>query len=154
MSAVFSFLGGTAFRWLFGELMGFLSKEQDHRHEQGMIRLNMEADEKRSALRVVEIKAAADAGLKLVEAQAEAAHTAVMDQAWLSAVQGIDKPSGVAWVDAWNKSIRPALASISIVLIVGNAVAPNHVVLQGVVLEVVCAVLGLFVGGRINSTGR
>ena len=154
MSALISFLGGTAFRWLFGELMGFLNKAQDHKHEQDMIRLNLEMDKERSALKRAELQAAADAGIKVVEAQAEAAHTAVMDQAWLSAVQGIDKPSGVAWVDGWNKAIRPALATASILLIIGNAVAPAHVVLTGVVLEVVCAVLGLFCGGRISSTGR
>lgn len=154
MSALISFLGGTAFRWLFGELMGILNKEQDHRHEQDMIRLNLEAEREKSALRTAEVRAAAQAGVTVVEAQAEAAHTAVLDQAWLSAVQGIDKPSGVAWVDGWNKAIRPALASISILLIVGNAVAPSTVVLQGVVLEVVTAVLGLFIGGRISATGR
>jgi hypothetical protein len=154
IGAIFTFFGGTAFRWLFGEVLGFLKAKQDHEQEIAMLRLNMDLERERAALRKAEIQAAADAGVKIVEAQAEATHRAVLDQGWLSAVEGIDKPSGVAWIDGFNKLIRPELAQVSILLIVGNALWPEHVVLQGVVLEVVCGALGLFLGGRIQATGR
>ncbi len=153
-TALFSFFGGTAFRWLLGEVLGFFKAKQDHQHEVAMIRLNLDIERERAALRRAEIEAAATAGVKVVEAQAEAAHRGAMDQAWLSAVEGIDKPSGIGWIDGFNKLIRPELAQVSILLIIGNALAPQHVVLQGVVLEVVCGALGLFLGGRITSTGR
>lgn len=154
ITSLFSFFGGTAFRWIFGEVFGFFKARQDHAHEVALLKLNLDVERERSVLRREEIKAAAEAGVKIVEAQAEARHVELMDNAWLSAVQGIDKPSGVAWVDAFNKLIRPELAQVSILLIVGNALWPTHVVLQGVVLDVVCGALGLFIGGRITSTGR
>jgi hypothetical protein len=154
IGAFFSFFGSTAFRWLFGEVIGFLKAKQDHEHEMAMIRLNLDVEKERAELRKAEIAAAAEAGVKVIEAQAEAAHDGLMDQAWLSAVQGIDKPSGVAWIDGFNKLIRPELAQVSILLIIGNALWPQHVVLQGIVMEVICGALGLFLGGRITSTGR
>lgn len=154
IGAIFSFFGGTAFRWIFGEVLAFLKSWQDHKHEMALIRLNLDVERERAALRRAEIEAAASAGVRVIEAQREAAHQGVLDQAFLSAVEGIDKPSGVAWIDGFNKLIRPELAQVSILLIVGNALFPQHVVLQGVVLEVVCGALGLFLGGRISATGR
>jgi len=154
IGGLISLFGGTAFRWLMGEALGLFKAHQDHSHEMAMVRLNMEMEQQRSELRKAEVQAAADAGIKIVEAQAEAAHQGLMDQAWLSAVQGIDKPSGIGWIDGFNKLIRPELAQVSILLLAGHAIWPNVVHLEGVVLEVVCGVLGLFIGGRIQSTGR
>jgi hypothetical protein len=149
-----TFLGSTAFRWLAGEVVGFFKAKQEHKHEIEMARVNMEIAAHQSELRRIEIEAAADAGVKIIEAKSEAHREGVMDDAWLSAVQSIDKPSGIKWVDAFNKLIRPELAQISIFLVVANAIWPQHVILTGIVGEVVCGALGLFIGGRISSTGR
>lgn len=154
ISGLISLFGGTAFRWLMGEALSLFKAHQDHRQELEMVRLNMDMERQRSELRKSEIQAAADAGVKVVQAQAEAAHQATMDQAWLSAVEGIDKPSGIGWIDGFNKFIRPELAQVSILLLAGHAIWPDVVRLEGVVLEVVCGVLGLFIGGRIQVTGR
>lgn len=154
ISALFSFFGGTAFRWIFGEVLSFLKAKQEHEHEMALIRLNLDVEKARAELRKAEIAAAADAGVKVIEAQAEAASQVTMDQAWLSAVQGIDKPSGITWIDGFNKFIRPELAQVSIFLLAGHAIWPDVVRLEGIVLEVICGVLGLFIGGRITSTGR
>jgi len=153
-SAVFSFFGGTAFRWIFGEVLGFFKAKQEHEHEMALIKLNLDVERERAALRKAEIEATAAAGVKVIEAQREATHAGLMDQAFMTAVEGIDKPSGIAWIDGFNKFIRPELAQISIFLLVGHAIWPNVVRLEGVVLEVVCGVLGLFIGGRITHTGR
>lgn len=151
---MWSFLGGTAFRWLFGEIVGFLKAKQEHQHEQAMIRLNMEVATHQAELRRLEIQAAADAGVRTIEAQVEQHRSETLDDAWLEAVGSIDKPSGVKWIDGFNKFIRPELAQISIILVAANAIWPEHVILAGIVGDVVCGALGLFIGGRISSTGR
>ena len=138
----------------FGEIVNFLKSAQEHKHEQAMIRLNLEVATHQAELKRAEIQAAADAGVKVIEAQREAHTSAADDDAWLTAVGSIDKPSGVKWVDAFNKLIRPELAQISIILVAANAIWPEHVILAGIVGDVVCGALGLFIGGRISSTGR
>jgi len=139
---------------LFGEVLNFFKAKQEHQHEHAMIRLNMEVSKHQAELRIHEIKAAAEAGVKIIESKAEAADREFDNTAFLTAMAGIDAPSGIKWVDGLNKLIRPELAQISIVLIACNAFWPQHVVLTGLVGEVVCGVLGLFIGGRISSTGR
>jgi hypothetical protein len=151
---MFAFLGSTVFRMIFGEVINFFKAKQDHKHEQEMIRLNMEVSTHQADLRIAEIKAAADAGVKIIESKAEAADKEFSNTAFLTAMSGIDAPSGIKWIDGFNKLIRPELAQISIVLIACNAIWPDHVILTGLVGEVVCGVLGLFIGGRISSTGR
>ncbi|MEY2894060.1 MAG: hypothetical protein RJA98_3968 [Pseudomonadota bacterium] len=153
-SALFSFFGGTAFRWLFGEILSFVKERDADKREIERMRLQFEQDAQRQQWQQAAIKAAADAGLQLVEAKAEAARQEWGDRAFLAAAESTGKPSGIKWIDGFNALIRPELAQVSILLIVGNALFPQHVVLQGVVLEVVCGALGLFLGGRISSTGR
>lgn len=154
MSGIISFIGGTAFRWLFGEVMGFFKARQEHKQELEMLRLNHELAAQQAQWRRDEIAAQAAAGVQVIEAKAEADDRGFANAMTLEALRQIGQQSGIAWVDAWNQSIRPLLATVAIVLIVGNAIAPAHVALTGVVLEVVCGILGLFVGGRIHATGR
>jgi hypothetical protein len=154
MSGILSFIGGTAFRWLFGEILGFFKAKQEHKQELEMLRLSQEHEAQRAQWRKDEIAAQAAAGVQVIEAKAEADDRGFANSMTLEALRQIGQKSGIAWVDAWNQSIRPLLATVAIILIVGNAIAPAHVVLSGVVLEVVCGILGLFVGGRIHATGR
>lgn len=153
-TALFTFFGGTAFRWIFGEVIGLIKERDSDKREIERMRLQFEQDAQRQQWQQAAIKAAADAGLKLVEAKAEASREEWSDRAFLAAVGATSKPSGIKWIDGFNALIRPELAQVSILLIVGNALFPTHVVLQGVVLEVICGALGLFLGGRISSTGR
>ena len=96
---------------------------------------------------------AAAAGVKLVEAQREASAGEMQDRMMLAAVESIGRPSGIGWVDALNSSVRPTLAYVSIFLLAGHAIAPDHVMLAGIVGEVACGALGLYVGGRVHLKG-
>lgn len=154
ITGLFSFFGGTAFRWLFGEVLGFLKAKQEHAHEVALMSLSFDQDKQRHEWQQAAIAAHAAAGVQVIEAQAEATARGAADTMMLTAIEQIGRPSGIAWVDAWNAVIRPLLATVAIILVAGQAVAPEHIVLQGVVLEVVCGILGLFIGGRISSTGR
>ena len=154
ISGLFSFFGGTAFRWILGEVLGFFKAKQEHEHEMAMLALTFDQDKQRHEWQRAAIEAQAAAGVRVIEAQADATARGAADAMMLTAMEQIGKPSGVAWIDGFNAFIRPELAQVSILLIAGHAIWPDVVRLEGVVLEVVCAVLGLFVGGRIQATGR
>ena len=149
---IFSFFGGTAFRWLFGEVIGFFKAKQEHAHEIAMMAITFEQEKGRADLQSRAIKEAADANVRVVEAKSAADSMMMSDKMMSDAIADIGKPSGVKWIDGFNAFIRPELAQISIFLLVGNALFPEHVILTGVVLEVVCGVLGLFIGGRIGNS--
>ena len=153
MTALFSFLGSASLRWLLGELIGIFKAREDRRGEVEMIRLQADIAREQAERQRQAVADAAAAGVKLVEAQREASAGDFADRAMLEALQQIGRPSGVAWVDALNASVRPVLAYVSLLLLAGSAIAPEHVVITGMVGEVACGALGLYVGGRVHLKG-
>jgi hypothetical protein len=149
-----SFLSSAGLRWLLGEAVGMLKAKQDRAAEIAMLRVQAELEAARADRQRQAVQDAAAAGVKMVEVQAAARYAEATDAMVLEALKQLDKPTGVVWVDGWNGAIRPALASASILLLIGNAMWPQHVVLVGIVGEVVAGALGLYVGGRIHATGR
>lgn len=149
-----SFLGGTAFRWLIGEVLGFIKARDEHKAEMERMRLQHDQDADRAKWQREAMAAAAAEGLRIVEAQSVASAARAADDAFLSAIGGVNEASKRSdWIGAWNASIRPLLASVSIVLLVGQAVAPSVFVLSALTLDLICAVLGVFVGERIRAKG-
>ena len=73
MSALLSFLGGSAFRMIWGEVSTWLTKKQDHRHEMEMMQLQADLDARRHAMQLDAIREQAKAGVQVIEAQREAA---------------------------------------------------------------------------------
>lgn len=153
MTALISFLGSASMRWLLGELLGIFKAREDRRSEVEMIRLQADLAREQAERQRLAVADAAAAGVKLIEAQREASASDAADRMMLAAMEAIGRPSGVALVDGWNGAIRPALASASILLLVGSAIWPAHIVLTGALGEVVCGVLGLYVGGRVHLKG-
>lgn len=153
MTALLSFLGSASMRWLLGELLGIIKAREGRRAEVEMIRLQADLERERAERQRQAVQDAAAAGVKLIEAQREASASDYADKMMLTAMEAIGRPSGVAWVDGWSSAIRPALASASILLLVGSAIWPAHIVLTGALGEVVCGVLGLYVGGRVHLKG-
>lgn len=154
MSALFSFLGSAAFRWLLGEVLGMVKAREERNAEIAMLQIQHNLDREREEWRRQSVREAAEQGVKLVEAQSVAAQSQASDAMMLEAIRQIGVPSGIKWLDAWNGGIRPFLATVSILVLVGSVLFPAHVVITGLFGEIVAGVLGLYVGGRINSTGR
>ena len=154
MTALISFLGSAGLRWLLGELLGIFRAREDRRAEIDMLRLQADLERERAERQRLAVADAAAAGVKLIEAQREASAGDFADRMMLAGVEAVGRPSGVPWVDALNASVRPVMAYVALLLLAGHAVAPEHIILTGMVGEVVGGVLGLFVGGRIASTGR
>lgn len=155
MGGLISFLGGTAFRWLFGELLGWLKVRDERAAELAMLRLQHDLDRERHQWQQDAIAAQAQAGVRVIEAQSQAVAGAAANAAFLAAVQGVSTASARAdWIGAWNASIRPALATVGIVLVAAQSIAPATVTLSPLVLELICAVMGVFVGERIHAKQR
>lgn len=155
LSSIASFLGGTAFRWLVGELLGWIKARDERAAELAMLRLQHDLDRERHQWQQDAIAAQAAAGVRVIEAQSRATRDAAADIAFGAAVYGVTTAQQRSdWIGAWNAAIRPALASMAILLIAAQAVAPSAVVLSPLVMDLICAVLGVFVGERIRTRGQ
>jgi hypothetical protein len=115
-SALFSFLGGSAFRFLIGRATEWLEKRQEHLQEMERLRLESqlaneahtrqkELIQLQSDLKLTEIKLVGENAVSLSEADA-----------FKEAMKVANTPTGIKWIDGWNGTIRPAAASIALSL--------------------------------------
>lgn len=153
LTALFSFLGGSAFRLIFGAVMDWFNKRQDHQHEMELQRLQSELEASRHTRDLERIRVQADLKIAEVKVMGDVAEQKVMADAFLEAVKATGQKTGVAFVDAWNASIRPAGASVSLLIWVGTMVSVG-LVLTEFDRTLIAAFLGVFVGDRIHSRGR
>lgn len=120
LSALISFLGGSVFRMIWGELSAWMTARQDHTFELERMRLQGDLEAAQHARNLEAIKVQADLGVKVIETQAQAAIDQLESSAWLEAVKATAVQTGIRWVDAWNAVIRPAVATWAIGMITGN----------------------------------
>ncbi len=152
-SALLSFLGGSAFRMIWGELSAWLNKRQDHQHEIERLRLQADLDERAHQRRMESVRFEAEQQVKIIHVQAEAAVTQIEAEGWLEAVKATGRKVGVAWVDAWNSAIRPGLATWGVVMLTLEAFALAQIT-EGTA-SVIFAALGIFVADRtLGKKGR
>ncbi len=116
LSALFSFLGGSVFRMIWGEVASFVQKKQDHQHELEMARLQADLEAGRHERDMARIKLQSDLNVREVQVAGDMAIQATEANAFVEAIKAAAIPTGVKWVDAWNGSVRPAAATISLCL--------------------------------------
>ena len=150
-SALISFLGGSVFRMVWGEVSAFISKKQDHTQEIERMRLQGELDDKAHARSQDTIRLQAELGVKQIEVQRDAALMQSDADAFTSAMRDAFKPTGVYWVDLWNGVIRPQFAQIALLLWLAKVVGQGFV-MDDYDRDMVGAVLGFFIADR--SLGR
>ena len=147
LSALLSFLGGSVFRMLWGEISAFINKRQDQSHEILLLNLQREIDD-RAHLRSQEmLRLQAELGLRVVEAQSQAAVDKVEADAFNEAIQRAFIPTGNSVVDVWNGVIRPAAATIALILWVAKLVSQDFKMAEWD-MELTGAVLGFFFADR------
>lgn len=146
ISSVISFLGGSAFRMLWGEISAWMNKKQDHEHEMERMRLQEEFDAAQHARNLEAQRVQAKMGVKVIEAQALADIGRVEAEGWLDAVKSTGKSIGVKWVDAWNMAIRPGGATWALLMLTLEAFQLANV--NENTAQVCFAFLGLFVADR------
>jgi hypothetical protein len=148
-----SFLGGSAFRMIFGSVMDWFNKKQDHNQEIALLTAQSKLDAERHTRDLERIRLQSELGVKEITIKGDVEEQKVMADAFLEAVKATKVQTGVWWADAWNAVIRPSGATVSLIAwVVAMAVA-------GFVLgerdwALISAFLGVFVGDRIYTRGK
>ena len=116
-SALLSFLGGSVFRMLFGEISSWMNKKQDHAHEMDRMRLQGDLENAQFLRNQEALRLQADLGIKLVQVQSDAVIGQIEADGWLAAVKGTTQVIGIWFIDAWNGVIRPFVATWSVIMV-------------------------------------
>lgn len=146
MSGLISFLGGSVFRMIWGEVAAWFTARQDHRFELDRLRLQAECDAAQHARNLEALRVQADLGVKTIQVQAEADLARADADAFRDAVQATGRAIGVPWVDAWNAMIRPGVATWAVVML--SAHEFGLVALSGLAADVACCALGIYLADR------
>ena len=152
MLGILTFLGGNAFRWLFGEGIAAFNKWQEHKQELERIRLEGELAQAQHLRQLEVIREQAALGVKVIEAQRDVA----LDQldAFNQAVVGVGRPTGIPFVDLWNGCIRPGLATLAALFVVASIVQRGFVLTEWD-QELIGAILGIYVADRhLSKRGK
>lgn len=147
IASLLSFLGGSVFRMIWGEVSAFLTARQEHAHELQRLRLQMEADAAQHDRQQAAIRLQHELGVQTIRVQADADLSKLDAQAFGEAVSLTGKTTGFAFVDIWNGIIRPALATECMFLVTLHFYRHNWTLdEQGWAL--IGAALGIFVADR------
>lgn len=147
MSALLSFLGGSAFRMVWGEVSAYFTRKQEHAQEMERMEAQgkLEADQHARNLEAMRVQS--DLGIKTIQVQADADMDRMDVSAWAQAVADVGKQTGIRFLDIWNGAVRPLLATIAILVVVGEVIH-NGFVLTDWDKELVSAILGIYVADR------
>ena len=146
ISALISFLGGSVFRMIWGELSAYFTKRQEHAQELDRMHLQAELDRGQHERQLESLKVQAALGVKTIQVQAESAISEMETQGWLEAVKGTTKLTGVSWVDAWNAMIRPGVATWAILMMTAGEL--GLMLLSENTLAITGAALGIYLADR------
>lgn len=147
-----TFLGSATLRWLLGEGLGMFKARQDRRSEMDLADAELKREDTRRGWRKEELTHAHNLGLARVEVEVKAQERVDLSEGILRTVEAVNRLTGIGWVDNVNHGIRPLLAITAIALLILEAF--KVVALTSMLSELAQSVLGLYVGGRINNTGR
>ena len=147
ITALLSFLGGNVFRMIFGEVVSFFNKQQEHAQEIERMKLQAEAEAAQHARNMEAIKTQAELGVKTIQVQAEAAVGQIEAEGWLEAVKATAIKTGIMWIDGWNAVIRPGVATWSVVMLTLGEIGVIAHLSENVISVAGCA-LGIYLADR------
>jgi hypothetical protein len=116
MGALLSFLGGSAFRMVWGEVASYFTRKQEHQQEIERTRLQAELEAARHERDMARVKLQADLKVQEVKVVGDLAIQKTEADAFVEAIKAAAKPIGIWWVDAWNGSIRPSMATVALAM--------------------------------------
>jgi hypothetical protein len=153
MSAL-AFLGGTAFRLMFGEVTSYLNKRHDHKLELERLKIQAQHDRENHERLLEMTRLQSELGAQNIRVQRDADLELVEANAWRGAVDSVGRQTGNKFVDVWNGSIRPMLATLSIFAVIAEIAAAGFV-LSGWHQELISAILGIYVASRdLSKRGK
>jgi hypothetical protein len=144
--AIFSFLGGTAFRMLWGEVSAWLNKKQDHKFEIERLQLQGQLDAAQHGRNLEAIKVQAEMGVQVIRVQGEADIGRIEAQGWLEAVKATNTRTGIWLVDLLNALIRPSVAIWALVMLTLHEF--GRIAMGDNTAAVAFAALGIFLADR------
>lgn len=147
ISAILSFLGGSAFRMIWGEVSAWINKKLEHTQEMERLEAQERYNAAQHARNLEAIKVQADMQVKVIEVQSQSALDQIDAQTFMEGVKATVTKTGIKWVDAWNQTIRPGVATWAVLMLTLEAVAWIGAI-QGGTREVCYAALGLFLADR------
>lgn len=147
MGAIFSFLGGSAFRLIFGEVAAYFTKKQDHTYEIARMQFQATEDAAEHARQLESVRLQAELGVKVIEAQSKADTDKIDAGAWADAVNAVGRSTGIKFLDAWNGSIRPFLATMATGMLIFQFGTDNFT-LNLWMTDVVCSIIGIYLADR------
>jgi len=147
ISALVSFFGGSVFRMIWGEVSAFITAKQEHAQELDRMKLQGELDAAQHARNLEAIRVQNELGVKVIEVQRDADIDRIEAGAWERTVDVVGKLTGIAFIDIWNQSVRPLLATLAI-LFVCFEIIEHGMVLTDWDRELFGAILGIYVADR------
>lgn len=147
LSALLSFFGGAAFRYALGRVIDWLEAKQRFREEQARNEQQEKFDQARHVRQIELIKLQSDLKLTEVKLIGEQQVNLADAQAFVEAQKRAFTPTGVRWIDAWNGSIRPAAATISLTIWVAKIIKAGFVITQWD-MDLVSGIIGFFFADR------
>ena len=156
MSALISFLGGSVFRMIWGELSAAWTRKQEHDQEMDRIDRQETLSANQHARNQEAIKTQHAFGIEVIHVQSEAKTDELVTDAWAELVKSTavaPKVVGIAWVDAWigavgalNASIRPGVAVWAVIMM---TLSEFTIILMSDDVSSICfAVLGVYLADR------
>jgi hypothetical protein len=146
LSSIFAFLGGSVFRMIWGEISAYVDKRMEHKHEMQRMELQERFAAQQHDRNLLAIRQQAELGIQVIRVQGEADQSRIESEAWLEAVKATGRTVGIAWVDAWNAVIRPAVATWSVAMLTLNEI--GAFTLSEPTSQVCFAALGLYLADR------
>lgn len=152
-SALFSFLGGSVFRMIWGEVSEFVNKSQDHKHEMEALRLQAELEDKKALQELERMRVASELGIKELEVKTNAEIESKDADAFIAAMATVNIKTGNWFIDSWNGSIRPAAATTAL-LLWWFCLYTQGFVLTEWDKELVGVILGFYFAHRVFSSRK
>jgi hypothetical protein len=152
-SALFSFLGGSVFRMIWGEVSEFVNKRQDHKHEMEALRLQSELEGQRAVQELERLRVASELGIKELEVKTNAEIESKDADAFIAAMATVNVKTGNWFIDGWNGSIRPAAATTAL-LLWWFCLYTQGFVLTEWDKELVGVILGFYFAHRVFSSRK
>lgn len=150
MGALLSFLGGSAFRMVWGEVSAYFTRKQEHSQEIERMEAQGVLDAAQHARNLESIRVQADLGIKTIQVRVDADMARIDASAFAQAVADVGKQTGIRFIDIWNGVIRPSLATLACAFLVAEAVH-NGMAPTPHIIMVCDAILGIYIADRSLS---
>ena len=147
MGALLSFLGGSVFRMIWGEVSSFVNKRQDHKFEIERMDKQAMLEDRAAERQARAIEQQAALGIKTIEVQRDAEIDKMETVAFAEAMKQAYTPTGIKWIDGWNAIIRPSFATVALALWIFKVCVQGFIMMD-FDLELLAVIAGFYFADR------